>query len=104
MYNTLQRREGVPLDFTWDETKNVKNFAKHGVWFEEATTVFADANALELFDESHSEDEERFILLGLSTLPRLLIVVYCERDGRNVRIISARKATKKEARDYEKGI
>jgi uncharacterized DUF497 family protein len=57
-----------------------------------------------LFDEAHSEDEERFILLGLSTLPRLLIVVYCERDGKTVRIISARKATKKEAKDYEKGI
>lgn len=92
------------LEFTWDEAKNTKNFAKHGVWFEEARTVFADANALELFDEAHSDDEERFILLGLSTQPRLLIVVYCERDEKTVRIISARKATKKEAKDYEKGI
>jgi len=101
-YTTL--KEGLLLEFSWDEAKNNKNFAKHGIWFEEAGTVFADANALELFDEAHSEDEERFILLGLSTLPRLLIVVYCERDGKTVRLISARKATKKEARDYEERI
>jgi uncharacterized DUF497 family protein len=92
------------LTFTWDETKNASNFAKHGVWFEEARTVFVDDNALELFDEVHSKDEERFILLGLSTVPRLLIVVYCERDGNIVRIISARRATKKEIREYEKRI
>ena len=92
------------MTFTWDETKNASNFAKHGVWFEEARTVFVDDNALELFDEVHSKDEERFILLGLSTVPRLLIVVYCERDGNIVRIISARRATKKEIREYEKRI
>ena len=63
-----------------------------------------DENALELFDEAHSKYEERFILLGLSTITLLLIVVYCERDGTIVRIISARKATKKEIRKYEKRV
>jgi uncharacterized protein len=92
------------VEYVWNDAKNEKNFAKHGVWFEEASTVFADLNALEIFDEDHSQDEERFVLLGMSTLPRLLIVVYCERDENNVRIISARKATKKEEKDYEKGI
>ena len=92
------------MEYVWNDAKNEKNFAKHGVWFEEASTVFADLNALEIFDEDHSQDEERFVLLGMSTLPRLLIVVYCERDENNVRIISARKATKKEEKDYEKGI
>ncbi len=92
------------MEYVWDEAKNEKNFAKHGVWFEEACTVFADRNALEIFDEDHSQDEERFVLLGMSTSPRLVIVVYCERGEDNVRIVSARKATKKEARDYEKGI
>ena len=92
------------MEYVWDEAKNEKNFAKHGVWFEEACTVFVDQNALEIFDEEHSRDEDRFILLGMSTFPRLLIVVYCERDKNNVRIISARKASKKEAKDYEKGI
>lgn len=92
------------MNFTWDEIKNASNFVKHGIWFEEARTVFVDDNALELFDQAQTEDEERFILLGLSTMPRLLIVVYCERDGNIVRIISARKATKKEIREYEKRI
>jgi uncharacterized DUF497 family protein len=92
------------LEFDWDETKNRKNYTKHGVWFEEAVTVFCDRNALEIFDDDHSQGEERFILMGLSTKPRLLIVIYCERNGNNTRIISARNATKKEAKDYEKGI
>ncbi len=92
------------MSYTWDELKNLKNHTKHGVWFEEAQTVFADRNALELYDGDHSDDEDRFILMGMSTTPRLLIVVYCERDQEEIRIISARKATKKEAKDYEKGI
>jgi uncharacterized DUF497 family protein len=92
------------MNFIWDEAKNKKNFTKHGVWFEEARTVFVDQHALEVYDEDHSENEDRFVLLGISTVPRLLIVVYCEKIQTNVRIISARKATKKEERDYEKGI
>ncbi len=93
------------MKYTWDEEKNESNFQKHGIWFEEACTVFADINALELFDDENSTDEEeRYILLGLSSAPKLLVVVYCERDGDVTRIIPARTATKKEERDYEKGI
>lgn len=95
----------MKLNFSWDENKNNQNFKKHGVWFEEAQTVFADRNALELYDKSNSSaSEDRYILLGLSSVPRLLIVVYCERKDDVIRIISARKATKKEQNDYEKGI
>ena len=92
------------MSYTWDELKNLNNHTKHGVWFEEAQTVFADRNALELYDSAHSAGEDRYILLGMSTKPRLLIVVYCERDEEEIRIISARKATQKETKDYEKGI
>lgn len=92
------------MRFFWDENKNEQNFKKHEIWFEEARTVFADENALELFDEDSSVNEDRYILLGLSTTPRLLIVVYCERTEDEIRIISARKATRKEAKDYEKRI
>ncbi len=90
------------MKYTWDDKKNASNYEKHGVWFEEAQTVFSDTNALEAFDGPHSEDEERFIVLGLSTLPRLLIIVFCERIEEEIRIISARKATKMEARSYER--
>ena len=68
------------MKYTWDDHKNEKNYSKHGIWFEEAYTVFSDKNALELYDKAHStEDEERYILLGMSSSPRLLIVIYCER-------------------------
>lgn len=93
------------MKYNWDEEKNESNYQKHGVWFEEATTVFADLNALELFDsENSTESEDRYIVMGLSSNPRLLVVVYCERDHDQTRIISARKATKKESESYEKGI
>lgn len=92
------------MKFNWDEIKNRKNFKKHGVWFEEASTVFADINALEIFDVDHSDEEDRYILLGRSTLPRLLIVVYSEHAMERIRIISAREASGNEARDYEKRI
>ncbi len=92
------------MKFVWNEDKNSANFAKHRIWFEEAQTVFADKNALEIYDEGHSDDEDRFIVLGFSTALRLLTVVYCERNKEEIRIISARKATKKETRDYEKRI
>lgn len=101
-YNTLHFE--VNLRYTWDNIKNDRNFKKHGIWFEEAQTVFADKNALEMFDEDNSEEEERFIFIGLSSLPRLLVVVFCERVGEEVRIISARKATKAESREYEKRV
>ncbi|MBK9294191.1 MAG: BrnT family toxin [Oligoflexia bacterium] len=93
------------IDFEWDELKNQANRKKHGVWFEEAQQVFDDANAIMFFDKDHSKDEDRFILLGLSASVRVLVVVYCEKyKGKLVRIISARKATKKEIKRYEKGI
>lgn len=93
------------MKFAWDETKNSSNFNKHGIWFEEAQTVWADATSLEFYDPEHSEHEERFIRLGHSTAQNLLLVVFCERDeGNTIRIISAREATKKERKQYEEGI
>lgn len=93
------------LRFDWDERKNKRNRTKHGVWFEEAQSVFNDPHARLFHDPEHSEEEERFILLGVSLAARPLVVVHCYRESESVvRIISARKATKKEVRFYEKGI
>jgi uncharacterized DUF497 family protein len=93
------------LRFEWSEEKNQKNRKKHGVWFEEACHVFDDLRAIMFFDKDHSKDEDRFIMLGKSASNRVLIVIYCERrEGSVIRIISARKATKREQRVYEKGI
>ena len=87
--------------FTWDEKKNRENRRKHGVSFEEASTAFYDRNARLIHDSSHSEDEDRFILLGLSTPLRLLVVCHCYRQtDYEIRIISARKANRKEAKQY----
>jgi uncharacterized DUF497 family protein len=87
--------------FEWDENKNRANFKKHGIWFNEAITVFADKNVLIMADEDHSEDEDRFIIIGLSRHPQLLVVCHCYRNNDNViRIFSARKATKSEERVY----
>jgi hypothetical protein len=93
------------LSFEWDEQKNRRNRAKHGIWFEEARTVFDDLHALLFDDPDHSEEEDRFLLLGMSSAARTLVVVHCYRENRSsIRIISARKATKKEALIYEEGI
>jgi len=82
------------LKFEWDERKNRRNKAKHGVSFEEAQTVFFDENALRFFDPDHSEDEDRFLMLGLSCQLRVLVVCHCFRVSDEViRLISARKAT-----------
>ena len=89
------------MRFTWDGNKAAINLKKHGVSFEEAQTVFDDEEALRIFDPDHSEDEDRFILLGLSERLRLLIVCHCYReDDEAIRIISARKATGKESSAY----
>lgn len=89
------------IKFDWDKEKADTNRRKHGVSFEEAKSVFYDDFALQFFDEDHSEIEDRFILLGLSDQRRLLIICHCERkDGEVVRIISARKASKSEAKFY----
>ena len=91
------------MSFSWDENKNLSNQDKHGVSFEEVKTVFYDDHALEYFDPDHSKDEDRFILLGMSTAPRLLVVCHCYREENGViRIISARKATTNESRAYAK--
>jgi len=93
------------MRFEWDEPKNRINYRKHGIWFEEAQTVWADARSMEFFDPEHSEAEDRFIRIGYSTGRRLLLIVFCEREsGRVIRLISARKATAKEAKTYEEGI
>lgn len=89
------------LIFDWDERKNEINQKKHNVSFEEAKTVFYDENALLINDPDHSLEEDRFIMLGLSIRANLLVVCHCCRDSETViRIISARKATKTETRQY----
>ena len=89
------------INFEWDAAKAVINLQKHGVAFEEAKTVFYDDFAIQFFDDEHSANEERFLLLGMSSSARLLLVCHCERnEGNTVRIISARKATKREASFY----
>ena len=92
------------LKFTWDTIKAKNNQRKHGVSFEEATTVFYDDFALEFYDESHSQlDEDRYLMLGISAKTRLLLVCHCFReDESTIRIISARKATKNEAKYYKR--
>jgi len=85
--------------FEWDDEKAVANLEKHGVSFGEATEVFYDPNALEGFDAEHSTEENRFFIIGLSSR-RLLYVVYAEREGDTVRIISARRAVKMEQELY----
>jgi uncharacterized protein len=89
------------LQFEWDERKNASNKRKHGVSFEEAQTVFTDDEALLLADDDHSEVEDRFVLLGLSSMLQILIVCHCYRqDGDIIRIVSARKADARERAQY----
>jgi len=87
--------------FEWDKDKNKSNIKKHGINFVEAKTVFEDENMLYKRDTDHSAYEERFLAIGMSSYPRLLIVCHCVRDGLKVRIISARIATQNERIDYE---
>ena len=91
------------LEFDWDEKKNKTNRKKHGVWFEEAQTVFDDLRGRLFMDSEHSDNEDRFVMIGYSSTSRLLVVVHCEYDS-VIRIISARKATKKERVFYEKRV
>jgi len=89
------------LRFEWDARKEKANARKHGVSFGEARTAFYDENAVQFFDPDHSQDEDRFILLGMSFRLRTLVVCHCFRESETVvRIISARKADKAEERDY----
>ena len=94
------RQYDVALSFEWDFEKAARNIAKHGVSFQEAETVFGDPLGRIVVDPRHSEEEERYVLPGLSRRQRLLAVMFTER-GHRVRIISARQATPRERRDYE---
>jgi len=97
MYNIVMDE----IRFEWDENKNIINQQKHNVSFEEARTVFFDDEAKVIDDPEHSKEEERFIILGLSSKANLLIVCHCYRASETViRIISARKATKTETKFY----
>lgn len=89
------------LHFDWDERKNSANQKKHGVSFEEAQSVFFDDDAIEYDDPEHSDEEDRFILIGKSYQLRVLVVCHCFRQSASViRIISARKATRRERRAH----
>lgn len=87
------------IEFDWHAEKSQANLEKHGVTFDEASTVFRDAGLVTLFDEQHSETEDRFIAIGYSSSGRMLTVAYTER-ARSIRIISARLAKSRERRDY----
>lgn len=90
------------MDFSWDPKKAALNLKKHKVGFEEAVTVFYDPLAKVAHDPDHSDDEDRFIIVGHSQKNQLLFVVHLYRDGSDrIRIISARRATKQEMRDFE---
>ena len=92
------------ITFEWSEAKDRANRKKHGVSFEEAKSVFFDEYAVQFYNEVHSSEEDRFIMLGMSNLSRVLVVCNCERaSGDVLRIISARKATKKERGFYPRG-
>ena len=89
------------MQFEWDEKKNAVNIEKHGISFEEAKTVFLDVDGLLIPDPDHSDDEDRFILMGFSSIANLLVVVHCYREmDSSIRIISARKATRSEEKQY----
>ena len=91
----------MPKGFEWDSKKASSNATKHGVTFDEASTVFADPLAVIFDDDAYSQDELREIIVGHSSLGRLLLVAFTERDRMMVRIISARKATRREREDHE---
>ncbi len=91
------------MQFSWDTKKAEANLKKHGVSFDEAATVFDDFDALCIYYPDHSEDEDRFIMLGMSASTRILVVCHCYRENDEViRIISARKATPNESNEYIK--
>ena len=96
-----ERAKAGPLDigFEWDEVKVDANLAKHGVSFDEGQTVFGDPNTITLFDNEHADAEDRFVNIGLSSNGRVLVVVHAEADER-IRLISCRRATAREQRQY----
>ena len=93
----------IMLKFEWDDNKNQLNIQKHGISFQEAASVFNDDNTILIFDEIHSEHEDRFLLIGFSYRANILIVCRCYRNNNSIiKIISARKATKEESKLYLK--
>ncbi len=90
----------MSLEFEWDERKAKTNLRKHGISFEEAISVFVDPLSSTIFDPLHSNDEDRFVIIGSSLQRRLLVVIFTDRDE-TIRIISARRATRHERKDYE---
>ncbi len=89
------------IQFDWDQKKAAENVKKHGVTFEEARTVFFDERAKLIDDPDHSEDEDRFVLLGVSNTLKVILVCHCYRqEGNVIRIISARKASRHETKQY----
>jgi hypothetical protein len=92
------------MKFEWDEKKNKANIKKHAVSFEEAKTIFYSEQAIVFDDPDHSRSEDRFIIVGFSSFGKLLLSCFCERcDGDIIRIISARKLSKKESKNFTKG-
>jgi len=90
------------IKFEWNSSKATLNKKKHGITFEEAKSVFYDEFAVQFYDSDNADVEDRFLMLGLSSESKLLIVCHCERNsGNTIRIISARKATKNERKFYE---
>lgn len=98
LYNNLH-------EFEWDDVKASANFIKHKVRFSEAVTIWRDNQALEIPDPDHSKDEERWVRIGFSNQAKVLVVIYCEKiDGVKIRVISARKATAQEQRQYHEKV
>jgi uncharacterized protein len=91
------------MKYVWDEEKYFENQIKHGIRFEDAKDVFSDENAIERVDLDSDPEEERFVILGLATIGKI-VVVFCERYEDTIRIISARRATRNEQGEYEKRI
>ena len=90
------------MNFDWDESKAQANLAKHGITFDEAKSVFTDPFYVDFYDPDHSDEEERYIIIGQSQRQRVLVVSYTERQ-QQTRLISAREATRREKQAYEEG-
>lgn len=88
------------MKYEWDENKNNSNIRKHGISFNEAATVFERNDSIIFDDPDHSADEDRFLIIGFSASSNLCVVCWCERQADTIRIISARKATKRETSDF----
>lgn len=96
--------EKDPIQFDWDPMKAKSNLKKHGISFSEAQTVFYDTQSVLLDDPDHSDDEERFLLIGMSSMGKICLVCHCYREGGVIRIISARKANEEEVSFYARSL